>query len=266
MAKSKDLTGMKFNRWTVIERAGSDKHGKAIWLCKCECGNEKNVNGCNLTSGKTKSCGCLQKEHLKKLNEEQWKNENYRQKIIETTKQKWKDEDYKQKMSEKMKKQNTEQWENKDFRQKIVDLGKQRTGNKSSNWKGGISPISKHLRGLFSQWSENCKQQVNYICQLTGKHGCYLHTHHLKSLNTIIEEAHILYNIQIKETIKDYTDEELKILEKYVAEWHKDNSNAVVLCTEVHDLFHKLYGKGNNTPEQYIEFKERYLAGEFNKK
>ena len=69
--------------------------------------------------------------------------------------------------------------------------------------------------------------------------------------------------IQIKPRVKDYTEEELHKLEEYVASWHKDTSNAVLLSEKVHVLFHSLYGYGNNTPEQFEEFKQRYMAGEF---
>jgi len=51
--KLKDLTGQKFNRWTVLEYAG-----KSYWNCRCECGKEKAVSGGSLTSGRTHSCGC----------------------------------------------------------------------------------------------------------------------------------------------------------------------------------------------------------------
>ena len=109
---------------------------------------------------------------------------------------------------------------------------------------------------------KNSRKQANYTCQLTGRQG-QLPVHHLKAFSTIVLDAHNLHNIQIKDQVKDYTQGELKLLKEYVESWHKDNSNAVVLSEDVHNLFHKLYGKGNNTPEQYIEFKERYLAGEF---
>ena len=33
-----------------------------MWLCKCECGTEKIINGYHLRSGHTKSCGCLSKK------------------------------------------------------------------------------------------------------------------------------------------------------------------------------------------------------------
>ncbi len=65
MGKFIDLTGQKFGRLTVIERAGSTKHGATKWLCKCECGKEKIVIGDELRKGNTTSCGCYAKEIAK---------------------------------------------------------------------------------------------------------------------------------------------------------------------------------------------------------
>lgn len=59
MAKLKDLTGQRFGRLTVIERAENAKCGRTMWNCKCDCGNEICVIGQNISSGRTKSCGCL---------------------------------------------------------------------------------------------------------------------------------------------------------------------------------------------------------------
>jgi hypothetical protein len=55
----KDLTGQIFERLTVIKRHGKDGRGEALWLCKCECGNETIVLGSNLRTKHTRSCGCL---------------------------------------------------------------------------------------------------------------------------------------------------------------------------------------------------------------
>ena len=61
-----ELTGKKFNRLTVIERNGK-KNGSITWLCKCECGNHTTTTSNYLTSGHTKSCGCLVIEKISKL-------------------------------------------------------------------------------------------------------------------------------------------------------------------------------------------------------
>lgn len=60
--ESEDLSGMKFNMLTVVERVERLPNGKTLWRCICDCGNETIVEGYNLKSGGTKSCGCLQKE------------------------------------------------------------------------------------------------------------------------------------------------------------------------------------------------------------
>ena len=60
--KAIDEKGNRYERLTVIRRVGSDKHKRATWLCKCDCGNEVTVVSGNLHSGNTKSCGCLHRE------------------------------------------------------------------------------------------------------------------------------------------------------------------------------------------------------------
>lgn len=68
---SKDMIGKKFGRLTVIEQTaerGADR--SIIWKCLCECGTTCNVNGSNLRSGHTTSCGCLNskgEEKIKKI-------------------------------------------------------------------------------------------------------------------------------------------------------------------------------------------------------
>ena len=64
----KDETGNTYGYLTVIERAPNNKDGRAIWRCKCKCGNEVTVMGKHLRSGNTKSCGCYQKERATESN------------------------------------------------------------------------------------------------------------------------------------------------------------------------------------------------------
>lgn len=59
-----DLTGKTFNKLTVLELDKEHTtHRKTFWKCQCECGNIISVNGSNLQSGNTKSCGCLLKSY-----------------------------------------------------------------------------------------------------------------------------------------------------------------------------------------------------------
>lgn len=68
---AKNLSGQRFGRWVVIERAPDRITQKGyhniMWKCICDCGTEKEVRGKILTNGKSKSCGCLQKELLSEL-------------------------------------------------------------------------------------------------------------------------------------------------------------------------------------------------------
>lgn len=67
MGKFVDLTGQRFGRLTVIERAENMGHGTA-WLCRCDCGNIKEIRSNSLRRGATSSCGCaLCGEHPDKI-------------------------------------------------------------------------------------------------------------------------------------------------------------------------------------------------------
>ena len=61
--KKLDLTGIRFGKLIVLEKAPNQKH-KTMWKCKCDCGNTSFVITSNLTSNKVNSCGCLRKEQL----------------------------------------------------------------------------------------------------------------------------------------------------------------------------------------------------------
>ena len=54
----KDLTGMRFDKWFVVERAPNNKR-ITMWKCQCDCGTIRNVSANSLTSKKSKGCrGC----------------------------------------------------------------------------------------------------------------------------------------------------------------------------------------------------------------
>lgn len=57
-AKFIDITGIRFGKLVVIQRVKNNKHGFAMWQCKCDCGKETIVPGTTLRLKKTISCGC----------------------------------------------------------------------------------------------------------------------------------------------------------------------------------------------------------------
>lgn len=57
-----DISGQVFGRLRVIRYYGTNKNGKALWECLCDCGKTTICIGENLKNGVTRSCGCLRKE------------------------------------------------------------------------------------------------------------------------------------------------------------------------------------------------------------
>lgn len=69
MGKTIDMTNEVYGRLTVLNKVDTkDATGSTFWLCKCECGNTKEVSRPNLIKGFVKSCGCLQEESRIKHN------------------------------------------------------------------------------------------------------------------------------------------------------------------------------------------------------
>lgn len=77
-----DLTGQRFGKLTVIRECESKIGRDLRWVCVCDCNLNKEiiVQGNNLRSGNTSSCGCIQKETMMKLKTVLWEPiecENY---------------------------------------------------------------------------------------------------------------------------------------------------------------------------------------------
>jgi len=56
-----NLLGRVFGDLTVVRYAGTSKHRRLIWECRCSCGKYKTATTHLLTTGRTASCGCLKK-------------------------------------------------------------------------------------------------------------------------------------------------------------------------------------------------------------
>jgi len=62
---SVDISNARFGSLTAMSQSGwhiqSSGRRMPIWRCKCDCGSELDVRKTYLTSGDTKSCGCLRR-------------------------------------------------------------------------------------------------------------------------------------------------------------------------------------------------------------
>lgn len=65
LAKIIDLTDCKFGTFTVKEFIGKNKYNRAVWLCECDCGNQKEIVGAVLRQGKGIYCSNCDTRGLK---------------------------------------------------------------------------------------------------------------------------------------------------------------------------------------------------------
>lgn len=114
------------------------------------------------------------------------------------------------------------------------------TGDKRYNYNHNLSDEerlanqTRHSSLEYRKWMRDVLKRDNYTCALTGIRGKgNLAVHHLDGWNWCIEKRY-------------------------------DVSNGITIRKEIHELFHKIYGLGDNTKEQFEEFVKRYKNNEFN--
>ena len=134
------------------------------------------------------------------------------------------------------------------------------SGENHWNWKGGITPIHNYLRSSLLKWKRDSMKNCNYKCIITGDR--FEDIHHLYSFSNILFESLNELNFQLYKDINNYTITELKILEKKVLEVHYRYPLGVCITNNIHKLFHLIYGRVNNTPEQWEEFVSKKLYQE----
>lgn len=130
-------------------------------------------------------------------------------------------------------------------------------GEGSSNWKGGVTSITTYLRNnALEEWKEASKINSDYKCVITGENFDVIH--HVYAFNLIVQEIFEELDLEIKQKASDYTIEELDLISNKCKELHHKYPLGVCLTNKVHNELHKIYGRGNNTPEQFEEFRKNY--------
>lgn len=130
---------------------------------------------------------------------------------------------------------------------------------------GGYVSLAKMLRGQLHDWKVKSMEACNYQCVLTGSKDYQIH--HLYGFNKIFDETCTVFDemgLLKSLELSDYTKEELDILIKVFHDIHKKYPLGECIRTDLHSLFHELYGVGNNTLQQWEEFKNKYQYGLFN--
>jgi len=215
-----DMTGRQFGKWTVLERAGNDKHSNDRWKCVCDCGTEKIVIGYNIRNGSSTKCkSCAMKSRIYsdeaklKMSENHANFKGRNNPMFGRTGEKHPfygkhhSEEFRKKMSESQK------------------------GEKHPNWNPNLTDEERQDKRnypAYYDWRQSVYERDNYTCQCCGKKGRTLNTHHLESYAG---------NKDLRTTLE----------------------NGITLCKTCHKNFHHQYGYGCNTKEQYLEYKGEQL-------
>lgn len=162
-------------------------------------------------------------------------------------------------------------WENMTDDELSILIGKDRESILNKRWACGLSrfnhyedasyvDIIKYIRGNIWKWKSESMKSCDYKCVITGSKD--FQVHHLYSLSSIFNETIRENNIILKDNFSNYSKEELSfILDKFI---EKQNQYPLGICvrTDIHMLFHKLYGKVVE-PEMWYEFVENYNKGKY---
>lgn len=135
-------------------------------------------------------------------------------------KKKWEDSIYRKMMSDLHKgKKLSEETKRK--------MSEARSGEKSPNWKGGITPINNKIRGCieYKLWQDSILARDGYCCK-----KCFLILEPYKLV------AHHIKNFAQYPELRFALD------------------NGITFCRYCHKNFHHIYGKKNNNKEQIEEF------------
>jgi hypothetical protein len=137
-------------------------------------------------------------------------------------------------------------------------------GENAGHWQGGISTLTDRLREVIDQWKFDSLKHYDFMCPLTGTDDDLI-IHHLYPFHKIVKEALDILNMDVRPAISEYSQDELNSIDDMVLKLHDKYGYGVPLERYIHDMFHskKLYGALHNTPEQFEEFKQRWLQGEF---
>lgn len=132
-------------------------------------------------------------------------------------------------------------------------MGLHRVNKKEINYES----FDLYFRRHNYDWKKKSMENCSYKCVLTGDR--FDDIHHLMSQNTIIETVLNKWNIEKSDfNINALSEEERYLFLSDVLTEQSKYPLGICLRHDVHKQFHDLYGFGNNTPEQFYKFVERY--------
>ena len=115
--------------------------------------------------------------------------------------------------------------------------------------------IQDYIRHNNESWKKKSMESCNYKCIFTQSSD--FEVHHKYSFNLILKEAMEDKRWIIKD-IKEYADNELKLLLDIFNEYQYKYPLGICISKEIHMLFHSIYGNRHNTEQQWDDFERNY--------
>ncbi len=222
-----DLTGQKFGDWTALYPIKGENPNKSYTLCKCKCNIERIVWNASLKNGHSRSCGgCSRIIDLSGKTFGRWT-------VLGISHRDGK------RLYWNVRCSCPEQTESAVLGFTLTngesqscgclksEILKSKVGPLSHSWKEELTDEHR-INGRnflgYDEWKLGVKERANFTCQICqDSTGGNLESHHLYSYDSYLD-------------LRTNLD------------------NGVCLCHDCHDKFHKLYGFGENTAEQFNEF------------
>lgn len=137
------------------------------------------------------------------------------------------------------------------------------TGAANGRWKGGINQTYSELRSDTKDWFNDSMEFCNYKCVITN--GEFDNVHHTTAFKDIVAEAFRITNIDVKEHVYDYADDEFQTLRDELKRLHSIYGYGACINKDIHKLFHDTYGYTEFSPYDFLEFIYRIESKEFDK-
>ena len=130
---------------------------------------------------------------------------------------------------------------------------------------GNYKTIPLLFRGQIWEWKRLSMEKCNYKCIFTGSTDFDIH--HIFGFNIItgitfdkLSEDGILKD----DCLDSYSKDELDYMIDVFKDIHSQYPIGVCVRKDIHNLFHRIYGSGGNTENQWNNFVKRYNEHEFN--
>lgn len=129
--------------------------------------------------------------------------------------------------------------------------------------KNGYKNLVNFMRARLYFWKNDIRDKFNYTCCLSGSRSNIV-VHHCRSFNLIFEEVIDLLDFPLYNNFEEYNDAQLLTFVEEFLRIQEFYGEYVCITEKLHIIFHKEFGYGDNTIEQWNEFVKKYKYGYYN--